>query len=156
MRESNTSFLLAILLLLSAVSCSVTTSSVEGTSDSFGHTTGASADLTEASTEVTSSTSPDGDSEDTDNDSNKNDSEAKIKEEARLFAERNFAKLRHNIAVGEGEYLTAVAEIFEVSEKSQSTFCQMAKTSYTQSSSQNATPSHLVEMLYHISKSLRS
>jgi hypothetical protein len=146
--------LLAFVLLLSSVSCTVTTGAVEGTSDSFAHTTGASTDLVKASTEVSSSTSASGDSDD--EDSEKDDPEAKKKEEARLFAERNFAKLRYDIAVGNGEYLAAVAEIFDVSEGKLNSFYKMAKTSYSEISDDDATPDSMVEMLYHISKSLRS
>lgn len=152
MRDIRFCILLSLLLPF-CVSCSVTTGATDGTSDSFEHTAGASTDLTEASTEVTSSTSPHGDSKDDDAGESK-DAESKKKEEAKAFAERNLAKLERDMARGGGEYLVAVAEILEVEREKQAGFFELVKTSYSQIAKRPTSANEVINILYHLSKSV--
>lgn len=101
-----TAFFIASIL----TSCAVTTDTTESSSETFEHTS-------EASTELTSSTSPQSDEE---------------AEEAKLikFVETNFAKLRADIAVGEGEYLTTLAVLLDIDKNKKEQFYSLTKSNF--------------------------
>ena len=123
----------------------------EGTSDSFQNTSDSAGQSAGASIGFTSSTSPRGDSsKKRDKDS---DREEEKKDEAKRFMEQNFVKVKADIAVGDGEYLRAVAEIFEIQPNLRSTFYAKSKALYPElfrSNSMNA--AETVDRLYQLAK----
>lgn len=106
-------FIIVITLIASSMilsSCAVTTRATEGSSETFGNTS-------EASSKFSSSTFPN------------SDDEAKL-EEVTKFARTNLERLRADMAVGHGEYLTALAILLEISKSRQEAFYTMTKTRY--------------------------
>ena len=101
---------LGIALIVSA--CVVSTDGAKSSSESIETTS-------EASTGLSSSTSDED-----------NENEAK-RMKIRAFASNNFARLREDIAVGGGEYLTSLAALFEIPEAMQPAFFQLAKDQFS-------------------------
>jgi len=144
--------LIFAIIVISA--CSVTVGSFEGSTESFENTTEASGDFSEASTKFTSSTSPRGDDDDDDHDHH-HDSDAVKRENTRQFAKHNFEQLRRDVAVGDGEYLAAVATILEVSSSQREEYYSRSKVSYSEfAASDDADSERLADTLFRVSKSL--
>ena len=138
---------------ISLTGCSVTVGSIEGTSDSFANTTEASGKFGEATTDATSSTSPRGDTADTES---SDVAEVAMKKAARDFAEANFVQLRRDVAYGGGEYLAAIAEIFEVEQTERAQYFRLSKTAFPEVARLGDDSDAMVEVLFHLSKALNS
>ncbi|RLA47860.1 MAG: hypothetical protein DRR06_01230 [Gammaproteobacteria bacterium] len=104
--------LLAVLLLSS---CAITTAPTKATSESIGKTS-------EASSDLTSSTSPG------DDDDDKKEEDVEVKE----FVEANFSRLRSNMAVGDGEYLTTLAVLLDIDDANKDQFYVLTKNNFDQ------------------------
>jgi hypothetical protein len=139
-------------LLLCSTSCSVTVGATEGTSDSVANTLDASGDFAKASTELTSSTSPRSHAADV---GSSTVAEVAKLEAAHHFAQENFSNLRRDIALGKGEYLAAVADIFEIEKADRERYYRLSKASFLELIAENGgTPTSTIELLYLLSKSL--
>jgi ABC-type enterochelin transport system substrate-binding protein len=99
-----------VMSLLS--SCAVTTESTEASSETFENTT-------EASSDLTSSTS----SRDDDK-----TSAAKVLK----FVKSNFIRLRADMAVGEGEYLSTLASLLSLDNTKKEQFYALTKNNFNQ------------------------
>ena len=107
-------FVIIAALFAAAVlsSCAVTTAGTEASSDTFANTT-------EVTTDATFSTSP------------QDDDEAQA---ARVmkFVKSNFSRLRSDMAVGEGEYLTTLAVLLSIDDANKEQFYELTKVNYNQ------------------------
>jgi ABC-type enterochelin transport system substrate-binding protein len=99
-----------VMSLLS--SCAVTTESTEASSETFENTT-------EASSDLTSSTSSRDDDE---------TSAAKVLK----FVKSNFIRLRADMAVGEGEYLSTLASLLSLDNTKKEQFYALTKNNFNQ------------------------
>jgi hypothetical protein len=109
-------------------SCAVTTRMTEGTSETFVNTS-------EASTKFTSSTSPRGDSEDS--------------ADATQYIRINMARLRAEMAVGQGEHLTNLAILMDIENTKKPAFYSMTKEKFGELfSSSNVSAEELLGKLY--------
>ena len=103
-------FVIAVPALILLASCAVTTESTEGTSETFLNTS-------EVSTDFSSSTFPRGDG----------DSANAIK-----YIHFNMARLRADMAVGQGEYLSSLAVVMDINETKKPAFYHMTKAKFHQ------------------------
>lgn len=100
----------ALFITLFVSSCAVTTDSTESSSETFQNSSDASSD-------VTSSTSH--------REEDKDHNEKVLK-----FVQANFARLRSDIAVGEGEHLTTLATLLSIDDAKKDRFYSMAKNKF--------------------------
>jgi hypothetical protein len=122
-------FVVAVSTLTLLASCAVTTKMTEGSSETFANTT-------EASSKFTSSTFPRGDDD---------EDSANATEYIRI----NMARLRANMAVGQGEYLSNLAVLLDIHESKRPAFFQMTKTKFDVLFSSPKTPAEeLLGKLY--------
>ena len=121
-------FVVAISTLTLLASCGVTTKMTEGTSETIANTS-------EASSKFTSSTFPRGDDDDSEN--------------ATEYIRINMARLRADMAVGQGEYLSNLAVLLDIHESKRPAFFQMTKTKFDVLFSSPKTPTEeLLGKLY--------
>ncbi len=122
----------AITVLVASVllsSCAITTAPTEATSETIGNTS-------DASTDLTSSTSF------------KDDEEEEPEVEVEEFVEANFDQLRSDMAVGEGEYLSALAALLAIDDADKDQFYTLTRSNFDQLfSSSKTTPEELVANL---------
>lgn len=119
----------AIAVLFAAAfltSCSVTTAPTDASSETFGQTTDSSTDLSSSTT-----------SDDDDDDDNE--------EMVEKFVASNFAQLRTDMSVGEGEYLTSLAALLAIDDGHKEQFYSLTKNKFNQLFvSSQTTPKELV------------
>ncbi len=128
----NTSFLRMILIttafITSLSGCSSVTDSIAASTQTFTNST-------ESSSRVSSS-------------NNSSSAAANQIEQAIEFAEINWMQLSSNMAQGQGEHLTAMAEILHISTAQKPAFYQMTKNKFSQLfSSTETTAEQLVQRL---------
>lgn len=104
--------LVAIILFSISLlsSCAVTTESTEASSETFENTS-------DASTELTSSTS-------------ERDEEEKQAVRVLRFVKANFSRIRSDMAVGKGEYLTTLAVLLRIDDAKSQEFYQLSKNNF--------------------------
>lgn len=94
-------------------------------------------DPTKSSSDFTSSTSP-------------GSSKSKSDEKAKAFANENLARLKEDMALGRGEYLTSLATLLEIPEDRRTQFFTLAKEKFpTLVSSEWTTSDELLAALDH-------
>ena len=122
----------AITVLVASVllsSCAITTAPTEATSGTIGNTSDASTDLTSSTTL-------------------KDDEEEEPEVEVEEFVEANFDQLRSDMAVGEGEYLSALAALLAIDDADKGEFYALTRSNFDQLfSSSKTTPEELVANL---------
>ncbi len=91
-------------------SCAITTRSTEGTTETLENTS-------EASTDFTSSTSP-------------SDEKVSQTNKIKTFAAVNIDRLKEDMARGNGEHLTAFAQLLGIPESHRAEFCALTKQKY--------------------------
>lgn len=122
---------ISLALLVSA--CAPILGAFEGSTETFENTT-------DALTDVTSSTSP----------RDKEKKEAEIQQ----FTKVNFARLRSDMAVGQGEHLTSLAVLMEIDDNQKAQFYRMTKERFDRLFSSSETTS--VELVANIRAELQN
>ncbi|MCB0323758.1 MAG: DUF3015 family protein [Bdellovibrionales bacterium] len=132
------------IVFLAFQGCSITVGATEGTSDSFVNTSDSAEQSIEASSGFTSSTSPR---------SHGTTTAAGRERAARAFASRNLSNLREDVAFGEGEYLTAVAELLDVPAAARPQYYSDSKTAFSRYALESeAGAGDLAELLIHLAQ----
>lgn len=124
-------FLVVIMLFSVSLlsSCAVTTESTEASSETFENTS-------DASTELTSSTS-------------ERDEEEKQTARVLRFVKANYSRIRSDMAVGKGEYLTTLAVLLDIDDAKTQKFYQLSKNNFNRLFvSDKTSPEQLVANLY--------
>ena len=102
---------ISVALALMVSACAPILGAFEGSTETFENTT-------DVTTDITSSTSP--------------RDKAKKEAEIQQFTKVNFARLRSDMAVGQGEHLTSLAVLMEVRDDQKQDFYRMTKERFDQ------------------------
>ncbi|OUS14342.1 hypothetical protein A9Q89_00080 [Gammaproteobacteria bacterium 53_120_T64] len=107
-------FCSAVVVLMAAgfiASCSVTTAPTDASSATTGQSTDASSDLTSSTT--------------------LGDDDEKAEEAVEEFVTANFSRLRADMSVGQGEYLTSLASLLAIEPGHRDSFYALTKNNFT-------------------------